>query len=188
MKKFLVFIFLTVFFFYKELPPVSRLHILKPISWHWFYSRFMYTLHTSTMYETLSSPAQCCWQTGVRGRAAPPLPSSRWKEESLPAIASRLTTALRFFTNLDDCSVLHTSHSFQNLRNLKFHIFFLRKGPTCSNFYAFFISMFNDTRILLSSTVVWVKGSVQRKLRWFKNNTNRWLLAWDSGIGHFFVI
>jgi hypothetical protein len=32
------------------------------------------------------------------------------------------------------------------------------------------------------------KGSVQRKLRWVRNSTIRWLLIWDHGDGHFVVI
>jgi hypothetical protein len=33
-----------------------------------------------------------------------------------------------------------------------------------------------------------IKGSVQRKLRCVKNSANRWVLAWDCGAGHYFVL
>jgi hypothetical protein len=44
--------------------------------------------------------------------------------------------------------------------------------------------------ILESGTVAnsTFKGSVHQKLRWVRNSTNRWLLAWDCGAWRFFVI
>ncbi len=33
-----------------------------------------------------------------------------------------------------------------------------------------------------------IKGSVQRKLRWVKNSTNGWVLAWCGGAGHYFSV
>ncbi len=33
-----------------------------------------------------------------------------------------------------------------------------------------------------------IKVSVQRKLRWVKNSTKRWALAWDCGTGNYFVV
>ncbi len=33
-----------------------------------------------------------------------------------------------------------------------------------------------------------LKGSVQRKLRWFENDVNKSVGAWDCGAGHSFVV
>jgi hypothetical protein len=33
-----------------------------------------------------------------------------------------------------------------------------------------------------------LKSSVQQKLMWVKNSTNRWLLAFDFGARHYFVV
>ncbi len=33
-----------------------------------------------------------------------------------------------------------------------------------------------------------IQGIVQSKLRWVKNGTNSWVLAWDCGAGHYFQV
>jgi hypothetical protein len=43
-----------------------------------------------------------------------------------------------------------------------------------------------DLRGLLLSSDPQVKGSVQRRLRWVLNSTNRCVLAWDYCAGHYF--
>ncbi len=36
--------------------------------------------------------------------------------------------------------------------------------------------------------LVYLKGSVQRKLRWVKNGPNQCVWAWDCGAGRFYVV
>jgi hypothetical protein len=49
------------------------------------------------------------------------------------------------------------------------------------------ISLKFRTFLILCETFPRLKDSVQWKLRWVKNSKNGWVLAWDSGTGHYFL-
>jgi hypothetical protein len=76
----------------------------------------------------------------------------------------------------------HCWHRRVNFKNLKcsFYLYY-RVGCVMDK-------IFDTARVSKTSWDCPFKGSVQRKLRWVKNSTNRWILVLDYGGGDYFFV